>query len=531
MKAAIFVFVCVFFISKTFSQSISVSLNDVSCFAGDTIIIPIYTMNFNNIGAITLQIQYEEQKLKFIEEQNWNTQLSGALLGRETNKIIIAWDGLNSINMTSGKLVELKFLFLENSELKFIKNESEIADVNGNPLNVSYRDCIISKIPSPGIPVLTFPINQEKNSNLTPELRWEETPNAAAYHIQVAEDSLFLEKILDLTGITSNKLQLEGLDYNKFYYWRVKASNSSGESSFSEYYCFKTLLPVPDTVQIISPVNMSVLDTGIVRLMWNASVYADKYYIFISYDSLFNRFFLIDSCSCTSYDITNVNEGIRYYWKVNAINNSGISNETVIRFFTLKLNSPDSLKTKIVENKNVELTWRDNSESEIGFIVYRKLGIEVEFLILDTISSNETSFIDTTITKTSICTYKILSYNLVSTSDFSNESSSNVVISSVEDHNTKPEEYQLYQNYPNPFNPTTKICFTIPVQSSVQVSIINSIGQVVNEITDQTYDSGQYEITWNAYKSVSGIYFCRIEAKALDGSRNYINIIKMTLLK
>lgn len=89
----------------------------------------------------------------------------------------------------------------------------------------------------------------------------------------------------------------------------------------------------------------------------------------------------------------------------------------------------------------------------------------------------------------------------------------------------KPDVYALRQNYPNPFNPSTTIQFQIPQADHVKVAIFNSLGQRVEVLTDKTYDSGVYELTFDAAKYSSGLYFYKIETNA------FTDVKKMMLLK
>lgn len=95
-----------------------------------------------------------------------------------------------------------------------------------------------------------------------------------------------------------------------------------------------------------------------------------------------------------------------------------------------------------------------------------------------------------------------------------------------------PNVYNLSQNYPNPFNPSTTIKFALPVTANVKLTIYNVLGQQVSVLKDEVMNSGSYELRWDATSSTisSGIYFYRIEADGINGSR-FAKTKKMILLK
>ena len=88
-----------------------------------------------------------------------------------------------------------------------------------------------------------------------------------------------------------------------------------------------------------------------------------------------------------------------------------------------------------------------------------------------------------------------------------------------------PDEFGLAQNYPNPFNPITTIMFAIPQEENVLLEIYNSTGQRVITVTNQRYNAGFYEISWDASNLASGVYLYRLQAG------NYIETRKMVLMK
>jgi len=76
--------------------------------------------------------------------------------------------------------------------------------------------------------------------------------------------------------------------------------------------------------------------------------------------------------------------------------------------------------------------------------------------------------------------------------------------------------FSLEQNYPNPFNPSTNIKFSLPQTSMVNLSVYNSLGELVNVVAHGEYDAGVYERVFNASASgrglASGIYIYVLRA-------------------
>jgi hypothetical protein len=86
-------------------------------------------------------------------------------------------------------------------------------------------------------------------------------------------------------------------------------------------------------------------------------------------------------------------------------------------------------------------------------------------------------------------------------------------------------EYQLAQNYPNPFNPSTIISYQLPERTHVLLKIYDVLGRTVATLVDETKEAGNYEVTFDASKLTSGIYFSRLE------SHGKLFTKRMTLLK
>lgn len=76
-----------------------------------------------------------------------------------------------------------------------------------------------------------------------------------------------------------------------------------------------------------------------------------------------------------------------------------------------------------------------------------------------------------------------------------------------------PDDFKLNQNYPNPFNPTTTIEFSLPINSTISISVYNVMGQeVANILPLQDKPAGTYKVNWNGLDKsgnqvASGTYF------------------------
>ena len=113
----------------------------------------------------------------------------------------------------------------------------------------------------------------------------------------------------------------------------------------------------------------------------------------------------------------------------------------------------------------------------------------------------------------------------------------NRLATGVNDHDgTLPVAFALEQNFPNPFNPTTQIRFALPVESIVTLTIYNLLGQTVATLTQERQGPGYFRADWNGRSgdgalAGTGVYFYRLEARAVDGSMTYGEVKKMVLLK
>ncbi len=223
-----------------------------------------------------------------------------------------------------------------------------------------------------------------------------------------------------------------------------------------------------------------------------------------------------------------------YVYRVKAFNSNGespYSNVLNVHTRTLPISTPTGLAYTLHATFGVPvLTWDDNSDNELGFIVERR-GTTIGSLYkgVDTVATNIITYTDGTVTDSTVFDYRIYAFNKDTISTFSNELRAEI-LTDIEADESIPEEYSLAQNFPNPFNPSTKINFGLPEKSDVSLRIFNLLGQSVLTILNEEYSAGNHTVNFDASNFTSGVYIYTITAKGVDGN-SFRESKKMILMK
>ncbi len=192
-----------------------------------------------------------------------------------------------------------------------------------------------------------------------------------------------------------------------------------------------------------------------------------------------------------------------------------------------------SFTANVNENK-VMLEWVTATEvNNYGFEILRQAQDD-EWDLLGFIeghgnsnSPKQYSFTDENLIGGTLFIYRLKQVDTDGTYEYSDEIEVEIV----------PAEFALYQNYPNPFNPSTKIKFTIPTSINppfakggstggfVTLIVFDILGNEIATLVNEEKPAGTYEVTFDAGRFSSGIYFYRIVTK------DFVQIKKMMLLK
>lgn len=85
--------------------------------------------------------------------------------------------------------------------------------------------------------------------------------------------------------------------------------------------------------------------------------------------------------------------------------------------------------------------------------------------------------------------------------------------------------FKLYQNFPNPFNHSSSIRYEIPVESQVEIKLLDLLGKEIAVMVSEKLEPGQYSLDLNAKELPGGVYFYAMRTS------DYFITKKMQVLK
>ncbi|MET0637984.1 MAG: CotH kinase family protein [Chitinophagaceae bacterium] len=192
---------------------------------------------------------------------------------------------------------------------------------------------------APAAPVLINPADAATEIPVTTTLSWNASADALQYEIEVATSQAFSPTFFTQAGLTATSAEVVGLTQNTIYYWRVRASNTAGNSDWSAVRSFTTVNPPPPVPPaapaLNSPANAATEIPVSATLSWVASPNAIDYRVEVSESETFSStFFAQGSISATSIAVAGMTNSTIYYWRVRGANAGGDGDWSVVRSFT-----------------------------------------------------------------------------------------------------------------------------------------------------------------------------------------------------
>ncbi|MBK7256588.1 MAG: fibronectin type III domain-containing protein [Ignavibacteriae bacterium] len=237
----------------------------------------------------------------------------------------------------------------------------QVTAINAGGAQSSAVWSFTTRINIPAVPVLVMPTNGTINTPITLALEWSGATGASRYHLQVARDSVFSILILSDSLLTAPLCTLSTLDNYSRFFWRVRAINAGGSSTFSQGWSFRTIIgtPVP-----VSPALAALHQPHATVFRWHRLPAPAGYRLQLSRLPDFSALELdAAGIADTVYQAPPMVGFTRYYWRVSArsIDGSSTSAYSGARYYTTVLDTPAILAPTpdIIEQPvTMHVRWR-----------------------------------------------------------------------------------------------------------------------------------------------------------------------------
>ncbi|WP_368293240.1 cell wall-binding repeat-containing protein [Dehalobacter sp. TBBPA1] len=249
------------------------------------------------------------------------------------------------------------------------------------------------------------------------DLTWDTVDGATSYWVYRSQSST--TNFLKIATVTDVSYTNTGLCANTTYYYKIRAYNSSGTSTYTSAVSAKTSAP---TGEPLTPTGLeaTTLSSSQIELVWDPSTDAESYYVFRDTSASGSFTTKIATVKTTTYTSTGLTAGKRYYFKVQAYNSGfGTSSKSSYAYATTETavpDVPDNLAATSVSSSQINLTWSSVSAAT-SYYVYRATSSSGTYSKIATVTDE--SYNNTGLTANTTYYYKIKSYNSYGTSDYS----------------------------------------------------------------------------------------------------------------
>ncbi len=180
----------------------------------------------------------------------------------------------------------------------------------------------------------------------------------------------------------------DNLKFGKTYYYRVQAITSINGSDFSNVEYLNTIFPHPTNLKV------EIVSAGKIKLNWNDNCYfEDGYKIERSKNGSDFKVIKKINPNITEFIDKDLAYDVEYSYRVYAFTNMNTSHytNTVSEYYGLLV--PGNFNISVVADRQVKLSWTDNSNIEKGFKIQRRTE-DKDFTTIATVPANMESYID-----------------------------------------------------------------------------------------------------------------------------------------
>jgi hypothetical protein len=219
--------------------------------------------------------------------------------------------------------------------------------------------------------------------------------------------------------------------------------------------------------------------------------------------------------------------------------NTDITDPT--KYFNDLSNSPLPVQlssfSSIVNGRQVNLTWQTQTElnSSRYSIERAATGLKGASLVWASIGTVQASGRSSVPKKYSFTDKDLQAGKYQYRLNMIDNDGSSKYSKAVETEVALPKNFEISQNYPNPFNPSTRIDYSLPNDSRVNLEVYNITGERIGQIVNEEQPAGYYTVNFSSSSLSkiisSGVYIYKINAVDKSTGNAFTSIKKMMLLK
>lgn len=174
-------------------------------------------------------------------------------------------------------------------------------------------------------------------------------------------------------------------------------------------------------------------------------------------------------------------------------------------------NPPAAPTNLVVSNQNkkndekLKLSWKDNSDNEDGFIIYRDESASGTFNVIDTLGVDIESYIDEGLKENTLYDYYVVAFNAAGESDPSNTTG---ITTSIENTRAGTEILEIF---PNPAREEIKLKIQLTTDKTISYKICDLSGRTIAGDKAGHFRAGEHLITMNMLPKQGGIYFLKLQ--------------------
>lgn len=408
-----------------------------------------------------------------------------------------------------------------------------IGSTSSDTSSWSVSNNFTTKQPIPEKPILVSPANNATNVDTLVNLIWNNIVYADSFQVELSTVSDFTSIVMSST-LADTMYQVNELNYDSQYYWRVRAKNETGIGDWSAVSGFTTTTEMNQRPEVISSLGSLTLseDFGKVTVAKLSNVFSDPEGGTLSYQiTAFEGSLIQASIGTDTLYLSSVKDQFGTgSVVVKALDAEGLQVSDTLMVEVTPVNDLPKITglPKSISFKNDE-TFSLSLDTSITDIEDTLPDLDVQLSVTpdDIVVALNPDEFSVSISAPGFEGEGTLTITVSDSEGGSVQASITIDVqtSVANEADELPVEFSLSQNYPNPFNPSTNISYAIPKAAEVKLLIFDMLGRNVASLVNERKAPGRYTVRFDAGNLSSGTYIYRIEA----GS--FVQTKKLMLIK